>query len=128
MSRNLCSLYIVDDEEPVLESMAFLLESYGYEVETFSSGIDFLNEVNLSNSLKIITGKQLHTPSDPATARTALAHFCHFPYRPSRPFPVLFRRRKHSLVHSSPCLFPPQNTHRIQSPAPESLLGFQGFS
>ncbi|MDK9756551.1 response regulator [Vibrio sp. D173a] len=48
MSRNLCSLYIVDDEEPVLESMAFLLESYGYEVETFSSGIDFLNEVNLS--------------------------------------------------------------------------------
>ncbi|ABU71633.1 response regulator transcription factor [Vibrio campbellii] len=47
MSRNLCSLYIVDDEEPVLESMAFLLESYGYEVETFSSGIDFLNEVNL---------------------------------------------------------------------------------
>ncbi|PQJ45842.1 DNA-binding response regulator [Vibrio campbellii] len=48
MSRNLCSLYIVDDEEPVLESMAFLLESYGYEVETFSSGIDFLNEANLS--------------------------------------------------------------------------------
>lgn len=48
MSRNLCSLYIVDDEEPVLESMAFLLESYGYEVETFSSGIDFLDEVNLS--------------------------------------------------------------------------------
>ena len=48
MSRNLCSLYIVDDEEPVLESKAFLLESYGYEVETFSSGIDFLNEVNLS--------------------------------------------------------------------------------
>ncbi|WP_010449056.1 response regulator transcription factor [Vibrio rotiferianus] len=48
MSRNLCSLYIVDDEEPVLESMAFMLESYGYKVETFSSGIDFLNEVNLS--------------------------------------------------------------------------------
>ncbi|HGY9592773.1 TPA: response regulator transcription factor [Vibrio campbellii] len=48
MSRNLCSLYIVDDEESVLESMVFMLESYGYEVETFSSGIDFLNEVNLS--------------------------------------------------------------------------------
>ncbi|WP_191117260.1 response regulator transcription factor [Vibrio campbellii] len=48
MSRNLCSLYIVDDEESVLESMAFMLESYGYEVETFSSGVDFLNEVNLS--------------------------------------------------------------------------------
>ncbi|HGY9585769.1 TPA: response regulator transcription factor [Vibrio harveyi] len=48
MSRNLCPLYIVDDEEPVLESMAFMLESYGYEVEAFSSGIDFLNNAELS--------------------------------------------------------------------------------
>ncbi|KNY43706.1 tetrathionate response regulatory protein TtrR [Vibrio harveyi] len=48
MSRNLCPLYIVDDEEPVLESMAFMLESYGYEVESFSSGIDFLNNAELS--------------------------------------------------------------------------------
>ncbi len=38
MSRNLCPLYIVDDEEPVLESMAFMLESYGYEVEAFLVG------------------------------------------------------------------------------------------
>ncbi|MFZ8767989.1 response regulator [Vibrio harveyi] len=48
MSRNLCPLYIVDDEEPVLESMVFMLESYGYEVEAFSSGIDFLNNAELS--------------------------------------------------------------------------------
>ncbi|HDM8174112.1 TPA: response regulator transcription factor [Vibrio harveyi] len=48
MSRNRCPLYIVDDEEPVLESMAFMLESYGYEVEAFSSGIDFLNNAELS--------------------------------------------------------------------------------
>ncbi|MEZ9081497.1 response regulator transcription factor [Vibrio harveyi] len=48
MSRNLCPLYIVDDEEPVLESMAFMLEGYGYEVESFSSGIDFLNNAELS--------------------------------------------------------------------------------
>ncbi|BFN31647.1 response regulator [Vibrio harveyi] len=48
MSRNRCPLYIVDDEEPVLESMAFMLESYGYEVESFSSGIDFLNNAELS--------------------------------------------------------------------------------
>lgn len=48
MSRNLCPLYIVDDEEPVLESMAFMLESYGYEVEAFFSGIDFLNNAELS--------------------------------------------------------------------------------
>ncbi len=48
MSRNLCPLYIVDDEEPVLESMAFMLESYGYEVETFSSGMAFLDNADLS--------------------------------------------------------------------------------
>ncbi|MGR5209887.1 response regulator transcription factor [Vibrio rotiferianus] len=48
MSRNLCPLYIVDDEEPVLESMAFMLESYGYEVEAFSNGMDFLNNAELS--------------------------------------------------------------------------------
>ena len=49
MSRNLCPLYIVDDEEPVLESMAFMLESYGYEVETFSSGMAFLDGADLSS-------------------------------------------------------------------------------
>ncbi|MFV8454006.1 response regulator transcription factor [Vibrio owensii] len=49
MSRNLCPLYIVDDEEPVLESMAFMLESYGYEVETFSSGMAFLDNADLSS-------------------------------------------------------------------------------
>ncbi|EJG0323131.1 TPA: response regulator transcription factor [Vibrio parahaemolyticus] len=47
MSRNLCPLYIVDDEVPVLESMAFMLESYGYSVDVYSSGQDFLQRVNL---------------------------------------------------------------------------------
>ncbi|MBG0754961.1 response regulator transcription factor [Vibrio cidicii] len=48
MSRNLCPLYIVDDETSVLESMAFMLESYEYEVNTFSAGADFLQYVDLS--------------------------------------------------------------------------------
>lgn len=48
MRRNLCPLYIVDDEISVLESMAFMLESYGYEVETFSAGADFIDCVDLS--------------------------------------------------------------------------------
>ncbi len=47
MSRNLCPLYIVDDEVPVLESMAFMLESYGYSVDVYSNGQDFLQSVNL---------------------------------------------------------------------------------
>lgn len=48
MRRNLCPLYIVDDEISVLESMAFMLESYGYEVEAFSAGADFIDCVDLS--------------------------------------------------------------------------------
>ncbi|WP_322802780.1 response regulator [Vibrio alfacsensis] len=50
MSRNLCPLYIVDDEQPVLESMAFMLEGYGYSVQTYSSGTEFLNGADLSQS------------------------------------------------------------------------------
>ncbi|MGR5320884.1 MULTISPECIES: response regulator transcription factor [Vibrio] len=50
MSRNLCPLYVVDDEESVLESMAFMLESYGYEVEAYSSGVDFLNDADLASA------------------------------------------------------------------------------
>jgi two-component system response regulator TtrR len=50
VSRNLCPLYVVDDEESVLESMAFMLESYGYEVEAYSSGVDFLNDADLASA------------------------------------------------------------------------------
>ncbi|MGR5131948.1 response regulator transcription factor [Vibrio alfacsensis] len=50
MSRNLCPLYIVDDEESVLESMAFMLESYGYEVKVYSNGTDFLEDADLASA------------------------------------------------------------------------------
>lgn len=50
MSRNLCPLYIVDDEESVLESMAFMLESYGYEVKVYSKGTDFLEDADLASA------------------------------------------------------------------------------
>ncbi|MGR5529176.1 response regulator transcription factor [Vibrio alfacsensis] len=50
MSRNLCPLYIVDDEEFVLESMAFMLESYGYEVKVYSNGTDFLADAELASA------------------------------------------------------------------------------
>ncbi|MCA0936091.1 response regulator [Vibrio alginolyticus] len=46
MRRDQFPLYIVDDEESVLESMAFMLESYGYRVETFSRGQAFLDAID----------------------------------------------------------------------------------
>jgi len=36
-------IYIVDDDEAVRDSLGFQLEAAGYDVRTFSSGIDFLN-------------------------------------------------------------------------------------
>ncbi|CAE6896174.1 Lux Regulon [Vibrio sp. B1FLJ16] len=46
MRRDQYPLYIVDDEESVLESMAFMLESYGYRVETFNLGQGFLDAID----------------------------------------------------------------------------------
>lgn len=36
-------VYLVDDEQEVRESLKFLLDSYGLEVVTFSSGKHFSN-------------------------------------------------------------------------------------
>ncbi len=46
MRRDQYPVYILDDEESVLESMAFMLESYGYQVETFNQGQAFLDAVD----------------------------------------------------------------------------------
>lgn len=35
-------VYIVDDEEPVRESLRILLETHGFDVRSFASGADFL--------------------------------------------------------------------------------------
>jgi two-component system, LuxR family, response regulator FixJ len=40
------TLHIVDDDEDVRESAAFLLEAAGYSVTTFSSGVEFLAKVD----------------------------------------------------------------------------------
>ncbi|MDF2152419.1 response regulator [Vibrio sp. CAU 1672] len=50
MCRQRCPIYIVDDEESVLESMAFMLESYGYQARTYSSGKEFLHHVDLADA------------------------------------------------------------------------------
>ncbi|QXC56371.1 response regulator [Vibrio mimicus] len=46
MFRNLHPVYLVDDEISVLESLQFLLESYGYQLQAFSCGRQFLEQAN----------------------------------------------------------------------------------
>lgn len=41
MSTNL-PLYLVDDDEAILDSLGFMLGQFGYPVQTFSNGRDFL--------------------------------------------------------------------------------------
>jgi two-component system response regulator TtrR len=47
MSNDMNPIYIVDDEVEVLESMSFLLESYGYEVKMYLSGPEFLSNARI---------------------------------------------------------------------------------
>lgn len=47
MDRQLYPIYIVDDEQSVLDSMKFMLESYGYQVQAFSRGRAFLDAADL---------------------------------------------------------------------------------
>ena len=42
------SVYVVDDSEEVRDSLALLLETVGYRVKTFSSGLEFLGDVRPS--------------------------------------------------------------------------------
>lgn len=46
MFRNPHPVYLVDDEINVLESLQFLLESYGYQLQAFSCGQQFLQQVD----------------------------------------------------------------------------------
>lgn len=47
MSSSQTTIYIVDDDNAVRDSLRFLLETNGYIVETFPSGELFLDHINL---------------------------------------------------------------------------------
>ncbi|MGO1189833.1 response regulator transcription factor [Vibrio casei] len=60
--------YLVDDDESVLDSLAFLLEEYGYTITCFSNGKDFLEQtplaqagcVVLDSRMPLMRGQQVH--------------------------------------------------------------------
>jgi two-component system response regulator FixJ len=47
-------IYVIDDDRPVLDSLAFLLATSGYQVETFQSALAFL-EAELAGRACVVT-------------------------------------------------------------------------
>ena len=45
MFTNKKQIYIVDDDESVCRALSLLLDTYGFEVRTFTSAAEFLNSV-----------------------------------------------------------------------------------
>ncbi|OBT08073.1 DNA-binding response regulator [Shewanella sp. UCD-FRSSP16_17] len=43
-----CPVYLVDDDEAIIDSICFLMEGFGYQLTSFNSGDAFLDQVDLS--------------------------------------------------------------------------------
>lgn len=43
-------LYLVDDDDAILDSLGFMLRQFGYQVQTFNNGRDFLEQCPLSEA------------------------------------------------------------------------------
>lgn len=58
MSTNL-PLYLVDDDEAILDSLGFMLGQFGYPVQTFNSGRDFLAQCPLTQAGCVILDSRM---------------------------------------------------------------------
>ena len=72
MSQNL-PLYLVDDDEAVLDSLSFMLQQFGYRLTTFVSGMRFLAEVDLSRPGCVILDSRMPAISGQALQQELLA-------------------------------------------------------
>ncbi|MCL1122705.1 response regulator transcription factor [Shewanella seohaensis] len=52
-------LYLVDDDEAILDSLGFMLGQFGYQVQTFSSGRDFLGQCPLTQAGCVILDSRM---------------------------------------------------------------------
>jgi two-component system response regulator FixJ len=52
-------VYVIDDDSAVLESMAFLLDTYGHSCVTFASADDFLAELDGLSPGCVVTDLQM---------------------------------------------------------------------
>ncbi|MCG9747777.1 response regulator [Shewanella sp. Isolate8] len=65
-------LYLVDDDEAVLDSLSFMLRQFGYEMTTFVSGLRFLEEVDLSQPGCVILDSRMPAISGQALQQELL--------------------------------------------------------
>ncbi|MCL1088970.1 response regulator [Shewanella profunda] len=52
-------LYLVDDDEAILDSLGFMLRQFGYQVQTFNNGRDFLEQCPLSQAGCVILDSRM---------------------------------------------------------------------
>ncbi|MGR6500770.1 response regulator transcription factor [Shewanella sp. Koi 1] len=52
-------LYLVDDDEAILDSLGFMLRQFGYQVQTFSRGRDFLAQCPLTQAGCVILDSRM---------------------------------------------------------------------
>ncbi len=52
-------LYLVDDDEAVLDSLSFMLRQFGYSLTTYTSGVTFLDEVDLTQAGCVILDSRM---------------------------------------------------------------------
>lgn len=59
MNKTLLPVFVVDDDESVRDSLAFMLEEYGFSVLAFENGQAFLDSVNIQNAGCVILDSRM---------------------------------------------------------------------
>ncbi|MFH0257783.1 response regulator transcription factor [Vibrio rumoiensis] len=54
-------IYLVDDDESVLDSLAFLLQEFDYQVQCFANGEDFLQQAKLDQAGCVVLDSRMPT-------------------------------------------------------------------
>lgn len=52
-------LYLVDDDDAILDSLGFMLRQFGYQVQTFNNGRDFIEQCPLSEAGCVILDSRM---------------------------------------------------------------------
>lgn len=59
MNKTLLPVFVVDDDESVRDSLAFMLEEHGFSVLTFADGENFLDTVDIQNAGCVILDSRM---------------------------------------------------------------------
>ncbi|GIU46854.1 response regulator transcription factor [Shewanella algidipiscicola] len=62
-------VYLVDDDEAIIDAISFLMVGYGYEITSFNAGDDFLSSVDLTQPGCVILDAKMPSMSGPQVQR-----------------------------------------------------------